>query len=61
LIEAIRQLPIPEKNNRAFAAADFALRQKQLILAEEHPDWTTAEVDQEARRLVYGVDQEALL
>ncbi|MCP4428434.1 MAG: hypothetical protein GY803_28445, partial [Chloroflexi bacterium] len=46
LIEAIRQLPIPEKNNRAFAAADFALRQKQLILAEEHPDWTTAEVDQ---------------
>lgn len=55
LIEAIRQLSLPEKNKRAFAAADFALRQKRLILAEEHPDWTADEVMQTARRLVYGV------
>ena len=55
LIEAIRQLPVSEKNNRAFAAADFALRQKQLLLAEEHPDWSAAEITTEARRLVYGV------
>lgn len=54
LIEAIRQLPVSEKNKRAFAAADFALRQKQLLLAEEHPDWTAAEITAEARRLVYG-------
>ena len=58
LVEAIRRLPVPEKNKRAFAAADFALRQKQLILAEEHPDWSAEDVEREARRLVYGVEQE---
>ncbi|MCP4415895.1 MAG: hypothetical protein GY805_04685 [Chloroflexi bacterium] len=60
LIVAIRHLSVPEKNKRAFAAADFALRQKRLILAEEHPDWSAAEIEEEARRLVYDVTQEAL-
>lgn len=60
LIEALRQLSIPEKNKRTFAAADFALRQKRLLLAEENPDWPAAKVDAEARRLVYGVAPEWL-
>jgi len=54
LIEAIRELSVPEKNRRAFAAADFALRQKKLLLAEEQPDWTDAEVERSVRRLVFG-------
>jgi hypothetical protein len=53
LVRQIGQLPVPEKNERAFASADFALTQKRLILTEEHPDWTAAEVDREARRLVF--------
>ena len=60
LVAALRQLSVPEKNKRAFAAADFALRQKRLLLAEEHPDWSAAQVDAEARRLVYGVAPEML-
>ncbi|UCC52357.1 MAG: hypothetical protein JSV68_00025 [Anaerolineaceae bacterium] len=59
LIKAIRHLAVPEKNKRAFAAADFVLRQKRLILAEEHPDWSVQEVDEAARRLVYGITPEA--
>lgn len=57
LIKAIGQLPVSEKNERAFAAADFALTQKRLILAEEHPAWSEEQVDQEARRLVFGVSE----
>jgi hypothetical protein len=60
LIDRIRHLSVPEKNSRAFAAADFALRQKQLILAETHPDWTAEQIASEARRLVYGVAEEAV-
>jgi hypothetical protein len=56
LIEAIRRLTVAEKNKRAFAAAEFALRQKRLILAEEHPDWSEEKVEQEIRRQVYGVN-----
>lgn len=54
LIEAIGQLSVADKNRRAFAAADFALRQKKLLLAEERPDWSDTEVEQEARCLVFG-------
>ena len=61
LIKQIGQLAVPEKNRRAFATANFALRQKRLILAEEHPDWSAAEVEAEARLLVFGVSSEALL
>ena len=48
LIEAIGQLSVAEKNRRAFAAADFALQQKKLLLAEEQPDWFDTEVEQAA-------------
>jgi hypothetical protein len=51
---------VPEKNERAFAAADFALRQKRLILAEEQPGWPADEIEREARRLVFGVSPQAL-
>jgi hypothetical protein len=60
LIDHIRQLSAPEKNRRAFAAANFALRQKRLILTEEHPDWSAEAVEQEAQRLVFGVSTEIL-
>jgi hypothetical protein len=53
--ERIRQMTVPEKNEMAFGAADFALRQKRLILAEEQPDWPAEQVEREARRLVFGV------
>lgn len=55
LVTHIGRLSVPEKNERAFAAADFALRQKKLILAESHPDWSPEQVADEARRLVFGV------
>ena len=58
LIDAIRQLSVAEKNKRAFAAADFALRQKSLILAEAHPEWSAIEVKAMAQQLVYGVQKE---
>ncbi len=57
LIAAIGQLSVAEKNRRAFAAADFALRQKKLLLAEEQPDWHDAKVEREARRLVFGENE----
>ena len=54
-VERLRAMSVIEKNETAFAAADFALRQKRLILSEERPDWPAAAIDREARRLVYGV------
>jgi hypothetical protein len=60
LIRRVSRLSVPEKNERAFAAADFALRQKKLILAEEQPDWPAEQVIREARRLVFGVTEELL-
>jgi hypothetical protein len=60
LIAHIGQLSVPEKNKRAFAAADFALRQKKLVLTESHPEWSPEKVANEARRLVFGVSEESL-
>lgn len=60
LIRQIKQLSPVEKNKRAFAAADYALRQKKLILAEKHPEWSPERVGQEARRLVFGVAEGVL-
>jgi hypothetical protein len=57
LVAAIGQLTVSEKNSRAFAAAAFALRQKRLLLAAEHPDWSETDIQETARRLVYGVTQ----
>lgn len=56
-LAAIRNMLPSKKNRLAFAAAEFALRQKRLILAQENPAWNTQEVDREARRLVYGDHQ----
>jgi hypothetical protein len=52
-VAGIRDLTVSEKNERAFAAADFALRQKRLLLTDQYPDWTVTAIDQEARRLVF--------
>jgi hypothetical protein len=59
LITHIGHLSVPEKNERAFAAADFALRQKKLILAESHPEWSPKQAANEARRLIFGVSQDS--
>lgn len=53
-IRDLRDLTVTEKNQQVFAAADFALRQKRLLLAEKHPNWTKTDVDKEARRQVFG-------
>jgi hypothetical protein len=53
-VAAVRSMSLARKNRQAFAAAAFALRQKKLILAREHPEWDAAQVDAAARRLVYG-------
>jgi hypothetical protein len=54
LVRQIGQLSVPEKNERSFAAADFSLTQKRLILAEENPGWTSDKVERVARRMVFG-------
>jgi hypothetical protein len=59
ILAHIGQLSVSEKNKRAFAAADFALRQKRLILAESHPEWSPEQLTNEARRLVFGVSEES--
>lgn len=59
LVEAIGELSVAEKNKRAFAAAEFALRQKRLILAEAYPDWSDSEITQAARRQVFAANEVA--
>jgi DNA-binding transcriptional ArsR family regulator len=58
LVEAISELSVREKNEHAFAAAEFALRQKTLILSEEHPEWSKAKSEKAARSIVYGTSLE---
>jgi len=53
-LAGIREMTIAQKNRQAFAAAAFALQQKRLLLAREHPERHSEEVDAAARRLVYG-------
>ena len=60
LVNHVRGLSVAEKNAWAFAAADFALSQKRLILAQQNPTWSEKKVDQEARRLVFGVSIQEL-
>lgn len=55
-VTRIRAMSVPDKLVAAFTAADFALRQKRLILGEEWPEWPSERVEQEARQLVYGAD-----
>lgn len=54
-LERMRQMTVPQKQAMASEAADFALRQKRLILREECPAWPAEQIEREARRLVYGV------
>lgn len=54
-IEGLKTLSPAEKTERAFAAADFALKQKTLLLKDQHPDWSDEKAVGEARKLVYGV------
>ena len=54
-IAAISRMSVAEKNRQAFAAAAFALRQKRLILAKDHPGWPAERVDEAGRRLVFGI------
>jgi len=61
LVRQARGWSVPEKNERSFAAADFALTQRRLILAEENPDMAAEIVEQEARRLVFGLSEEKRL
>lgn len=56
-LAGVREMTVAEKNRQAFAAAAFALQQKCLLLAREHPEWNDEEVDAAARRLVYGKHQ----
>jgi hypothetical protein len=53
-VQQLRDMSVAEKNETAFGAADFALRQKRLILREEQPGWSAEEIDRAARRLVFG-------
>ena len=53
-VTAVRAMSITQKNRQTFAAAAFALQQKRLLLAREHPEWDEVQVDASARRLVYG-------
>lgn len=53
-VAAIRSMDVAQKNRQAFAAAAFALQQKRLLLAREHPEWDETKIDTAARRLVYG-------
>jgi hypothetical protein len=53
-VTLVRGMSIAQKNRQAFAAAAFALQQKRLLLAREHPEWEEAQVNASARRLVYG-------
>lgn len=53
-IEGLKTLSPAEKTARAFAAADFALKQRALILKDKHPDWSDEKALKEARTIVYG-------
>ena len=53
--EAVRKMSVPEKNERAFEMASFALNQRRLILQQENPDWPASKVDEKAREAVYGI------
>ncbi len=57
LTRAIQNLKPEEKTLRAFAAADFAFKQRKLILQEQHPEWSEEEADKVARQIVYGAEK----
>ena len=44
---------MPEKNERAFAAADFALRQKRLLLTNQHLIGLRLQSKKQPRQVVF--------
>lgn len=54
VLDKIRQQSADKKLAASFALADFALQQKRLLLKQQHSDWSTDEIDTEARRQVFG-------
>jgi len=58
-IAALSNRPLSEKNRLASDLAEFALKQRQLLLAREHRDWSIDEVATEARRHVFRPDRPA--
>lgn len=57
-IEGLKTLSPAEKLSRAFAAADFALKQKTLILKHKNPHWSDEKATAAARTIVYGAPHE---
>lgn len=58
-IAALRKVPVNEKNRTASDLARFALKQKQLLLAQEHPDWPPDKIAADAWRLVFYPERPA--
>ncbi len=58
-VAALRDQPVNEKNQMASDLAAFALKQKQLLLAQEYSDWPADSVIAEARRQVFRSDRPA--
>jgi hypothetical protein len=56
-IAALRQMPVNEKNRMVSGLADFALRQRRLLLAQEHPEWSPDRIATEAQRQVFRPDR----
>lgn len=52
-VASIDALTPAQKLRRAFGSAGFALRQRRLLLREAHPEWAEAEIERQARRVVY--------
>lgn len=58
-IVGLRAKSVPEKNQMAVDLIGFALKQKQLLLAEEHPDWPADRLAAEARQQVLNPERPA--
>ena len=58
-VAALREKPVYEKNRMASDMAGFALKQTQLLLLQERPDWSPDRIADEARRRVFRPDRPA--
>jgi hypothetical protein len=58
-IAALRNRPVNEKNRIASDLAAFALKQKTLLLAQDHPSWSAGRVTTEARVQVFHSERPA--
>jgi len=55
-IEVYRSWDSARKMHSMFEIFEFALRQTRLAVRSRHPDWSSDQVETEARRLVTGVE-----